>query len=427
MFCGNCGAENKDGAHFCVSCGTKLDVQEIPPVQQPIQQPIQQQPVQQQTPVQQQSPKVKKPFVLKDWKLVIVASAEAIVLIIAIAAFFAVGKNSFGYKKVAEKFFTSYTDGNYAAALKCLAIEDSEFMTADMWSRAIGEPEHMVTNYGIDTAREKNYSAEVNFKYRMTGSSSTQHNYIMLTKERSKKFLIFDNWKIDATEYVAVDYGVYVPEGAAAVVDGIELSKDYIEDSDRNGYDYYVVPELFIGNHKISCTAEGFQSASENVYIGYDNDCYQFDSLTLDTKTQETLMQRAYGDMQKIMNAAASGADFLTISDVFSQDADVQEYAQSNYEKLVDSFSDGTEEGVTAIRFSDVSAEYEGAYNSDGITAEICVMYQAEADSLIADYFEDSLQKKTYSTDSSYYVDYCLEDGKWCVTTTYMPDFSYYW
>lgn len=50
MFCSNCGKQVEDGAAFCSGCGTSLNSQTQPPVQQQTvyQQPINQQPVQQQ-------------------------------------------------------------------------------------------------------------------------------------------------------------------------------------------------------------------------------------------------------------------------------------------------------------------------------------------------------------------------------------------
>ena len=50
MFCSNCGKQIEDGAAFCSGCGTSLNSQPQPPVQQQTvyQQPINQQPVQQQ-------------------------------------------------------------------------------------------------------------------------------------------------------------------------------------------------------------------------------------------------------------------------------------------------------------------------------------------------------------------------------------------
>lgn len=50
MFCSNCGKQIEDGAAFCSGCGTSLNSQVQPPVQQQAvyQQPINQQPVHQQ-------------------------------------------------------------------------------------------------------------------------------------------------------------------------------------------------------------------------------------------------------------------------------------------------------------------------------------------------------------------------------------------
>ena len=56
MFCPGCGKEVLNGSAFCSSCGTKIDVQVAPTVQQPVveQMPVQPQPVVQQ-PIQQQT------------------------------------------------------------------------------------------------------------------------------------------------------------------------------------------------------------------------------------------------------------------------------------------------------------------------------------------------------------------------------------
>lgn len=419
MFCQNCGTKNNDVSIFCENCGAKLEKpvapeatqQPVQPAQQPVQ-PAQQsvQPTQQ--PVQ---PKPRKPIP----KLVIAVIAEAVVLVAMIVVFINVGKNVNSAEKVAEKFFVEVANQNYKEAYNILDVEENDFVNEKAFENATCNVElSKVTDYNVKKTRGSGDEREVVITYKTKGSSSKKTYDISVNKQNDKNMLFFEDWEVSPESMLVEDFEVIIPAGAEVTVDGVKLGKEYKNKSnDDESIQYFVIPEMFAGEHQVVVTQEGMQEVRK--LVSTDNYGYYLYEMYPDEETMETVLKTAMEDFETVYAAAAAGEDFDAVAGLFSSEEERQEEAQEYYENLRDELTDT--EGyrvVNKVAFSNLEGEvYEGYIDTDENCMEVYLEYD-----YVVEYTEEwfgEVTNETYNTSDYMYLDFVYEDGKWLLVGFY--------
>jgi len=101
--------------------------------------------------------------------------------------------------------------------------------------------------------------------------------------------LFFDKWEVSPDAMIVKDFYVAVPNGAEVTVDGVKLGEDYLKKSKSDEYQqYYVIPELFAGEHQIVVTKEGMAEVRKLVDTDWDYG-YSLYSMQMD----EELLKRS--------------------------------------------------------------------------------------------------------------------------------------
>lgn len=430
MFCQNCGTKNNDVSIFCENCGAKLEKpvdavvqQEQAAQEQPVQQeqavqqeqPVQQeqfvqQPVQQTQPIQQPV-KPKKPVP----KLVIAVIAEAVVLVALVLVFFNVGKSVYGPEKVAEKFFVEVANQNFEEAYKVLDVEENDFINQKAFENARCNVElSKVTEYKIKDTRgeEDDEEREIEIAYKTKGSSSKRSYDISVNKQDSKNMLFFDKWEVSPDAMIVKDFYVAVPNGAEVTVDGVKLGGDYLKKSKSDEYQqYYVIPELFAGEHQIVVTKEGMAEVRKLVDTDWDYG-YSLYSMQMDEELLKEAADTGVKNFEAIYKAAAEGKEFDAVANLFSNVEGRKDEGKDDYEDIVYDLTGSSYKTLNKISFSNVEATASEGYID---TDETCVTVYVEFD-YNADYTEDwfgDITNETYDDNSYMYMDFVYEDGKW--------------
>ena len=435
MFCPKCGTKNEDGTKFCSACGANLTeevvqetienpeatqtaeasvAQPVPSVQQPV--PPVQQPVQ----PQYGQPMPKKPIN----KFMIATIVEAVVLIIAIACFFAVGKKTYGIEQTAENFFLSYMNGNWDECYEQLDVNDSTFISKEKFIEAnanVGAIEYNA--YEVEEEYSNKLQASVRVSYSLKSSGAEQYMYITLNKQKSKKFLFFNTWKATTDAIVANDVYVYVPTGSVATIDGIELAP-FLDSSDEYE-DTYIIPQIFAGNHHVVVSNGDFSYENDYYVQNYGYIGVYSSDMKVDPELQKAIADRAYEAFTTCLNAGMQGAGFDAVSNLFQNPRDVKE----SYEWWMEStfFSEG-EDYSYYDRFYDLTVSnievknVEIWKNSDGETyATATVLYEYDGKQLSRYWSDEPYEEYEDSGYDEEYYNFILKDGQWLMEYATFP------
>ena len=367
----------------------------------------------------------KAPFKIS--KLLIAVIAEAVVLVAMIVVFFLVGKSTYSYEKVAEKYFESVMEADWRGAYSQLDISESDFVNEDLFAAANEGTEAVEINqYKVISSFDRGLTATVNIQYSEKGSSSVSTMSITLNKQAKKNFLFFDGWKVSGEDYVATDFEIDVPAGVTVYLDGVELPAT-LKDPNSEYSDYYIVPRVVKGTHEVYMTLGDFSSKPETVSVNYDDGYYSISRFEITQEQQTELFEKAYGDFQTIVSNAVNGGDFSAIQNLYA--ADTTEDAKYEYENYFTykfaAFNEGTS-GITDVALTDVTADFWDMYTSGGnIYVEVDLNYYYTVQYIYPGGFFTAPYMGEYDNSNSMYMYYVYEDGEWKLSNSSMPSLYY--
>ena len=307
MFCGECGTKNKKGDAFCKECGSKLESVEVTTNKTK----------------KEVSNAPKKPMA-KSTKIIIGVVA---VVVAALVALFIILGNITNPKNVAKEYIQAVVNKDGNKLYSYLSIEgDSTFVSKNVFNNYIKEKikDDAVTNYKIT---EVEYStgklqATVRFTYTTKNSSSEKTGKVTLTKDKSKKYLFFDNWKINDSIDTAVvkDYTLKVTKGSTLTYGGIKVDKKYLDSSKSSTeYDVYVLPQVFGYETVVKAVLPSGLEIEEKVTPStyYSTHTVSFDEDTLTDAAKNKIIEVAKKDLNTIYTSAIAKKSFADIKSNF--------------------------------------------------------------------------------------------------------------
>ena len=407
MYCPKCGTENKEIAKYCMHCGEPL----VAGLKRP----------------PHQEGYFAKPQISKSAVAVICELAGIVVCAIVLLSFIA---GMFKPETVAKKYFVAMVNADYDKAFDLLNLQKTEAINEDSFNAfADGFSFGNVTDYSVieqstqsddyyfmshydesdveyDSSNYRNYQVE----YFVDGDSYPQTWNISLVK-RGKKYLFFDDWRINTEGMVATDFDLAVPQGVTVEIDGDELSKDYISTDDTDDYSYagcdrYVVPEMFTGIHEVSLSGDDIKSVKRSIEV-YDGGGEDLSSgYEYTDEAEEAIQKKAVENMEAIYLAAMQKKDFSTIEDLFSKES--RDEVADDYDSLVNYFS--RDSSPTSIAFSDVEATSESTSTDAEINFHYTITYNYE------DWWDGTVSQETYTSYDYLEISFSKEDGDWLQT-----------
>lgn len=256
MYCQNCGKEASSVGKFCEFCGKETGFTNNDGVKVPSTSNI----------------KLSK-------KQKVIIGAACIVLVLGVILY-QLGASLSRPEAVAEKYFASLAKADYEKAYKFLSLPQSEFLTKESyvkysqekygtsaWIATFEIPEEK--SYDKDTNRvrkEDSLFKSVNISYIKKGDSYPDYMTLQVAKSGSKKYLLFDEWKVTPGDIIQEEWLISVPKGAVLFIDGKEVKKENIikeqavnwfEDNDDHArYEVYSVKKVFPCKHEVKVTMQ---------------------------------------------------------------------------------------------------------------------------------------------------------------------------
>lgn len=431
MFCEKCGTQNPDEAVFCAGCGAELPKINVPQGQPNVQaspqgipnQPVPEgQPVYQQ-PVYQQPVKVPRKPMPMGAKIAIIAVAALIVLVTAGSLILS---SLTSPKHQVEQFAKAYVAHDSGKLFNLLNFEKSDFITPEAFKKSLeeyyGSDYTDMTEYTIedddeddDDKDKKKVSYTVEFTDK--SHSSEYSKTITLTKSSKKKFLFFDNWKINTSSFVAKNGTINVTDwNEKASVDGVDIAKYKSEDSAM-----YEIPYIFPGTHKLAVELD--------MYEPYETEF----EVEPGEYVAEHIASVSSSDMQpkqEIVDALTTTAKD-TVTNFYTSAIAQKAFTEAFPEGTVDSECDledaytnwisnnvtNENKMVTSIEFTDVQTEsgdwFEDQHGTVEVEVDVEMSYNVKA--TVKDFWSDKKEDREASNSGSCSLRFKYVDGKWVV------------
>lgn len=358
MYCGECGTKNNLDDLYCKECGSKLESN-----------------------LKSKKVKEKKP-ISKSTKVLIGVIAIIIALIVGFMITFSILTSP---KKIANDYIKAYVSQDANKLYNYLKLDgDKTFVSKKIFTDIMkDQKDSNIDNYtitGVEYSSSK-LKATVNFKYTLKDSHTEKSGYIVLTKQKSKKFLFFDNWQIDENLSVTVvnNYTIKVLKDAKISFGGVKLTEKYLDKKESSSkYDVYVLPQVFAFKTVIKATLKnGFEiedAVTPSSY--YSIYTVNIDENSLSSKEKKKIVTLAKSSLNNIYSSAIANKPFSEIKssfenknvDITSLEKDYNDFLQ----KLSNSFS-------TLISFSidDISI-YDIDMEDENMQVELKVNYDYE-------------------------------------------------
>ena len=265
MFCGECGTKNDKDARFCESCGAILE--EKKEKNKSVKKKKENDNViccpkcdKKNTfdsvfcencgsILKEEKINLSRKHLTKKNKIIICACFIILVLLFSVYKVLDIITSP---KAVAKEYIEAIINKDSNKLYNYIDISgDTTFISKDIFKNIVDEEYKDITieNY---TIKDTNYSdgklnATVRFTYTTKEYPQEQDGTINLVKNKGKRYLLFDSWKISSlnTNVSIIDnYKIEVPKDATLKYGNIEVEKKYLTDS-KSKTDIYTLPKVF--------------------------------------------------------------------------------------------------------------------------------------------------------------------------------------
>jgi len=334
MYCSECGTKSKEEDIYCSECGNKLEKKNS-----------------------------KKQFHLNikniSRKTKIIVGITALI-VCSLIIFFSIMSSITSPKVVANHYFEGLASKNTDIIYQNLELDDDktfvskkilkELLASDN-SYEIEEFKFTKISYG-----ENKNSAVATFVYKIKGSSSSKTARIPLVKN-GKKFLFFDNWKVDISlseEFTINNYQIIVPKDSKVTYAGIEISDEYLKSTDNN--DIYTLNQVFMLLTKIEIELSNGYKIEDNITPNPYKKSY-IANISLDKinkEEQEKIVEIIKKDIDIFYQGAIKNQAFDEIKDSLNYLKEEEESIKAIYIDLKERLEKGSNI-LTAIDFTNIT------------------------------------------------------------------------
>ena len=357
MFCSECGTKNTNNDMFCSNCGAKLE--------------------QQATNTNSSVPKVHKPMSKKTKIILIIVAVIAVILGVG----YKVLSDITSPKTVAKEFINAVNSKNSDKLYNYLELEgDKTFVTKKLFKDVLADSTLTtdIENYKITgvTYGEGKLTANVKFTYTSKKSSGDRTSSVTLAKEKGKKFLIFDNWKVSEnlfTSSIVKELTLKVPKGSKVTYADIELADKYLDKDKSSDYDVYVLPQVFSTKTKVVAKLKNGMKLTKEITPStyYKSYTIEFDKYSMSDDEKDEIVDAAKDIISGLYNNAIEGKKY---ADIKSDYAKASKKLENQYNDFLADIENASNK-LTSITFNSGSL-YDVDLNDDGdIEVEVKLNY----------------------------------------------------
>lgn len=428
MFCENCGSEIEENSLFCENCGARQEK----PTQNPVQEPVTQQPIQQS--IQQQTfvHPMQSPQLAPMPKAKKILIAEVIILILVAIGVFQLGTKLTSPQTIAENYFEAETEGDLTKLYSMFDLPASPLLTYDLFELTMQEDGlKNVTNYKVtedkgdfdvsEDAIVKNFSCE----YIASGESAPRTEQISLVKQKEKKWLFFDQWRVSPGNIVN-DFQIIAPSAATVKMNGMNLAEIAIhaeEDEYSPGNTTYMLPSVFAGKYDLMTEIPCTEAIEDSIEIEYPSEIRVSGELVLTKEAEQELEEKASEITQAYYSDAldAKGFDEFLADTKVTWSEDELDYLKSNYEDRTYDFNGNERYIYHSALISDADGDISSLYiNENGnLEASLSMDYRLSVSREIVttDWWsgEETRTMDEYQNNSTDAVTFEYADGEWIV------------
>lgn len=450
MFCENCGKKIPEGAVFCVNCGTKIQLpkkmetnstdftKSMPDAVQGRQmksegtvqpekgmQPkrvIQQRAAQEgmqaysgnrvQQTVQRQP---KKPMSIFS-KIIL---AEFVIAAVLGILFTMKVKEYVSPEYVAKQYFAAVMSGDGKRAYRMVQVEGDDFINEEQFQNVVENMSHeKVSNFQIKE-KEKNkdsYTHYIEIDYRLKEDTNDYNMLLTLEKSKEKKWMLFDDWKVNVGNYIVRDISIEAKKGSKITIDGKELSNDQIsKQQNEAGNMVYTIPRMFQGEYRVVITNDMYEDIVFEMNIDKEEEQYYSRTGTiLKKETVEKVMETAKTDFKTLWESAGEKKSFseVKMQSITTGNSEVQ----NEYENVVSQIADKDTTGIKNLNFGEfqVTAQQMENYDFD----EPCIKVQFVSDvaytAVTSNWWTGDLEENQDSTNGyTANLSYVYQDDGW--------------
>ena len=339
MYCENCGKKVKVEDNFCENCGHKLKKVK-----------------------QTKKPNIKKPEVSKK-TLAIIIIALAIVLGL-ISAFLTV-RNMCKPENVALDYFKAITSNDADKIYSHLNVPDKEFTSKKVFESIMeADEEDEIMNYTVTNTNVSadNLEAEVTIKY--VTENGTENMTISLVRDKTNKWLFFDNWKVNDEAELVENFKIKVAKDTEVTLAGTKLTEDYLDEEESDDEtDVYTIPYMFKMDYPTTATYKVGLTINKTVNpSGFSNrETLDFSLDDLSEKDKKTISEAVLDKVQKIYDDAIDGKIYDEVSNNFTDDFDTETY--NDFKDLLNERFDADNLKFFDVKLNRVSLTDEGDLN----------------------------------------------------------------
>lgn len=339
MYCGGCGTENKKDSVFCENCGNKLEQQSVEPNK----------------PSKSFMTRIKE--IPTKTKIIVGSICGALVVIVALMIILGSLTNP---KKIATKFFKVVANNDVEALYDYVEVKDSEFTSKKIFVKLYNNEEDEdkveLVNYKIGDAviSSDGMSASVNVTFLEKGEDTSEIYTIKLVKDKKKKWLFFDNWKInDSIASVSENSEIKVMKGSKVKIEGVEVSSKYLTKDSNSSFDIYSIPVMFKEYYEATIELPVGITIEDEIYPSSYGYTYDISLSDLDEKTTKKITDTIKANLQVIYDGVREKKSFDALKSSFEYKGADLSKLKTAYENLVDYMDSSVT--LTSITFNNIS------------------------------------------------------------------------